>query len=617
MGELIPDNNENRQVPFEKNTFRNITNVRGIDKVESLPLEDYKFYTSELIKCKKDIKYFSNNYFTIITPGIGKHIIKTYPRQDELIQSMLDNDRLCVLASRQVGKTTSYTILALHICCFNRDKKILIMGNKAAAAIEFLDRIKMAYEFLPNWLKPGVKEFNKASVEFSNGCKIEATATTPSAARGKACDVLIIDEMAFVPPKIMDDLWSSVYPIVSSAKGTKVILVSTPNGSGNMFHTIYESGENGTDPDGWKSFKFLWTEVPGRDDEWKRVTMASLGDIQKWNQEFDCQFLGSTNTLIPAKVIQQYKKYFIQLKAQGLDKFDIEYCDKFEVRIYAKAKEDHCYVIGCDVADGVGGDATVIKIFDVTNPLSIEEVAYFADKYIGTISVPYVLAKLGCMYNMAPVVMESNNMGRSVLDVLHNIFEYTNVVQYGAKKIGIHSSNKIKIEACEHLRRYMANIIDNKVRLKDENLITELEDFQKVRVGGNMSHTYKCKSKNDDHIMAAVWAFYILNPDILDVHFDARYEYIGINRYPISVKNFYSTSDIESERRRFERRVEETKKILQISEFNSFTLPEESLEPETDFNANCITPREQLEKKMEELRNASEGGSSQKIFGFF
>ncbi len=186
-----------------------------------------------------------------------------------------------------------------------------------------------------------------------------------------------------------------------------------------------------------------------------------------------------------------------------------------------------------------------------------------------------------------------------------------------AKKIGIHSSNKIKIEACEHLRRYMANIIENKVRLKDMNLITELEDFQKVRVGGNMSHTYKCKSKNDDHIMAAVWAFYILNPDILDVHFDARYEYIGINRYPIAVKNFYSTSDIEVERRRFESRVEETKKILQISDFNSFTLPEESLESKTDFNANCITPREQLEQRMEEIRNANEDGTSQKIFGFF
>ncbi len=170
MNELTPYND--RKVPFEKETFRNNANLRGMDKVDAIPLEDFKYYTSEIIKCKKDITYFANKYFTIVSPGIGKHVINTYPRQDELLQSMLDNDRLCVLASRQVGKTTTYNIFALHICCFSRDKKILILGNKAAAAIEFLDRIKMAYEFLPAWLKPGVKEFNKASVEFSNGCKI-------------------------------------------------------------------------------------------------------------------------------------------------------------------------------------------------------------------------------------------------------------------------------------------------------------------------------------------------------------------------------------------------------------------------------------------------------------
>ncbi len=609
----------NRAVPFEQESFRNNDNLRGMDKVDNIPLEDFKYYTNEIIKCKNDITYFANKYFTIVTPGIGKHVIKTYPRQDELVQSMIDNDRLCVLASRQVGKTTTYNIFALHICCFSRDKKILILGNKAAAAIEFLSRIKMAYEFLPSWLKPGVKEFNKASVEFSNGCKIEACATTPEAARGKSCDILIIDEMAFVPPKIMEDLWSSVYPIISSNVGTKVIVVSTPNGTGNMFHTIYEAGATNIDPDGWVSFKFLWDEVPGRDEHWRNVQIASfMGDMQKWNQEFGCEFLGSTNTLIPTIIIQQYKKYFNQLKAEGLlDKFTIEYCDDWEIQIFKKPEEDHCYAIGCDVADGVGGDATVIKIFDITNPLSIEEVAYFADKYIGTVSVPYILAKLGCMYNIAPILMESNNMGRSVLDILYNIFEYTNVVQYGAKKIGIHSSNKIKIEACEHLRRYMANIIDNKVRLKDKNLIDELEDFQKVRVGGNLSHTYKCKSKNDDHIMAAVWAFYCLNPDILDEHFDARYEYIGINRYPIAIKNFYSSSDVEVERNRFEKRVEETKKILQISEFNSFTLPtDKSVEP--GFIANSLTPREELEIRMEEIRKANEeGDSSHKIFGFF
>lgn len=564
------ENNEeenNRVVPFQHESFRGNSNLRGGDKADNIPLQDYKFYTSEIIKCKQDVSYFANNYFTIVTPEIGKHVINTYPRQDELLQAMIDNDRLCVLASRQVGKTTTYNIFALHLCCFNRDKKILILGNKAAAAIEFLSRIKMAYELLPAWLKPGIVEFNKTSVTFSNGCQIQVCATTPDSARGKACDILIIDEMAFVPPNIMEELWSSVYPIISSAKGTKVIVVSTPNGTGNMFHTIYENGSLGSDPDGWYSFKFLWDEVPGRDEEWKRIQIASFnGDMQKWNQEFGCEFLGSTNTLIPPEVLARYKKIFMDLKNSGKDNFQIEYCDNYEVKIFKKPQEWHCYVIGCDVADGVGGDATVIKIFDVTNPLSIEEVASFADKYIPTISVPYILGKLGCMYNIAPILMESNNMGRSVIDILFNIFEYSNIVQYGSKSLGIHSSNKIKIEACEHLRRYMANIIKNNVILREPELLNELKDFQKVKVGGLMNHTYKCLTQNDDHIMAVVWAFYALMPEIIDTVFDARYDYIGINRYPVSIKNFYSPQDVETEQTIFMNRLETTKELLNAKE---------------------------------------------------
>jgi len=563
MDELTNNDERERVVPFEGLRFRSNANLRGEGKVESIPLDDFKYYTSEIIRCKTDIDYFANAYFTIVELGVGKHVIKTYPRQSELLQSMVDNDRLCVLASRQVGKTTTYNIFALHTCCFSQDKKILILANKAAAATEFLARIKMAYEMLPSWIKPGVKEYNKTSVEFSNGCRIEACATTPDSARGKACDILIIDEMAFVPPNIMEELWSSVYPVVSSAKGTKVIVVSTPNGTGNMFHTTYEGGVLGTSEDGWTSFKFLWNEVPGRDEHWRRIQIASFnGDLQKWNQEFGCEFLGSTNTLIPPTVLEEYTKYFVDIKNAGLDVNEIEYCENYEVKIFKKAEDWHCYVIGCDVADGVGGDATVIKIFDVTNPMQIEEVACFANKYIPTISVPYMLAKLGFMYNLAPIVMESNNMGRSVIDMLFTIFEYSNIVSYGSKGMGIHSSNKIKIEACEHLRRYMANIIKNRVILRDEQLLNELKDFQKVRVGGIMSHTYKCVTENDDHVMATVWAFYGLMPEIIDQLFDARYEMIGINRYPISIKNFYSPSEVEAERNMFSARIDKTQALI-------------------------------------------------------
>jgi hypothetical protein len=615
---MVPVEDDSRVVPFKGERFRSNSNMRGEGKSEYIPLDDYKYYTTEIIKCNNDVVYFANNYFTIVTPGTGKHVINTYPRQDDLLRAMVDEDRLCVLASRQVGKTTSYNIFALHMCCFNEDKKILILANKAAAAIEFLARIKLAYELLPSWLKPGVKEYNKTSVEFANGCRIEACATTPDSARGKACDILIIDEMAFVPPNIMEELWSSVYPVVSSAKGTKVIVVSTPNGVGNMFHTTYENGEMGTDEDGWTSFKFLWDEVPGRDDEWRRKQIASFnGDMQKWNQEFGCEFLGSTNTLIPPTVLEAYKKYFIDLKKKGLDTFEVEVCDSYEVKIYTRPKDWHCYVIGCDVADGVGGDATVIKVFDVTDPLHVSEVAYFSDKYIPTISVPYILGKLGCMYNIAPIMIESNNMGRSVIDILFSIFEYSNIVQYGSKSLGIHSSNKLKTEACEHLRRYMANIINNSVILRDENLVSELKDFQKVPVGGLMNHTYKCLTQNDDHVLATVWAFYALMPEIIDTIFDARYDYIGINRYPIKLENFYSPTDVKQESEIFLSKLERTKELLASQEEHMV---------QRDIEEIGYLVREEDEKRRNELQSATfnpdasrtiEPKINPKSFGFF
>lgn len=274
--------------PFENTPFRGNDNIR--EGVHSVPvnLDEYQIFTSEIVKCMEDPVYFANQYFTIVAPVVGKHVIKTYPRQDDLIRAMVEEDRLVVLASRQVGKTTSYNIALLHLCLFSEDKKVLILANKGAAAYEFMSRIRLAYEFLPKWLKPGVISWNKGSIEFSNGSKIEACTTSPDSARGKACDVLVIDECAFIPPNIMDELWSSVYPIISSAVGTKVILVSTPNGSGNLFHELYKAGCM-KNKEGWTAFKFMWHDVPKRDDAWKRKQIASFnGDMMKWNQEFGC-----------------------------------------------------------------------------------------------------------------------------------------------------------------------------------------------------------------------------------------------------------------------------------------------------------------------------------------
>ena len=273
---------------FTHKPFRGNKNVREGIVEETIPIDNYNHYVSEIIKCTQDPIYFAETYFTIVSPSKGKHIIKTYPRQQELIEAMIKERRLVTLAARQTGKTTSYTIALLHLCIFNEDKKALIMANKGAAAIEFMSRIRLAYELLPNWIKPGIKEFNKGTIEFTNGSRIEASTTSPDSARGKSCNILVLDEAAFIPKTIADELWSSVYPIISSDKNSKVIMVSTPNGTGNLFHQFYEAGQK-ENAEGWKSFKFMWNEVPGRDEQWKEQQLASFNyDYQKFNQEFGC-----------------------------------------------------------------------------------------------------------------------------------------------------------------------------------------------------------------------------------------------------------------------------------------------------------------------------------------
>jgi hypothetical protein len=562
---------------FEADNFRGNYNGKDGKVTKYIDVNTATTYTQEIVKCAMDIIYFANMYYTIIAPGKGKHIIKTYPRQDDLIKEMAEKDRLAVLASRQVGKTTSYNIFCLWTACFQKEKKILIMANKKDAALEFLSRIKLAYELLPKWLKPGIVIWNASKIVFSNGCQIEGCATTPDSARGKSCDILVIDEMAFVPPKIMDDLWSSVYPIVSSALGTKVIVVSTPNGASGLFYEMYQSGAAGINEEGWTAFKFLWDEVPGRDEAWKRKQIASFGgDKMRWNQEFGCQFIGSSYTLVDPEILQQIKNDIDTRNKEGKITFDnLEY-DGYKVNCFKKSKKGHSYIIGCDIADGVGGDSSVIKVFDITYPLNIEEVACFADNFIPVTDMPYILASIGLEYNIAPLMIEANAMGSSVIELLHMVYEYPNIVTTRTGKgLGVFSTNKVKVDACLNFKTFIDNENLN-VKFNTVDTITELMVFEKKICGSVTGFTYKSNGKNDDHVMATIWAFYLLKQELIDFYFDVTFKQMGLVTLPVKCDNFYSESDINREREHFKtwgERSHAAMKITQIdqSDINSFS----------------------------------------------
>jgi len=258
---------------------------------ESLPTPDAKFqYTPKMVKeikkCSDKIDYFASNYFYITTLERGKELINLYAPQKRLLKSLDKHRFLILLASRQVGKTTLMSIYSLWHTCFNNDKRVLIVANKEDTAIMILRRIRMAYEQLPNWLKPGVKQYGKTEIVFANDSSINISTTTATAARGESCNILIIDEMAFIADHIIKEFWNSVIPVVSSALSTKIFIVSTPNGTGNLFHEIYTGAERGKLTQ-WHHERIDWWEIPGRGKKWKlAMEEALIGEGKNFDQEF-------------------------------------------------------------------------------------------------------------------------------------------------------------------------------------------------------------------------------------------------------------------------------------------------------------------------------------------
>jgi len=264
----------------------------------NLPTSAAKFeYTPEMVveieKCKNDILYFAKNYFYIIDPDEGKVRIELYECQERILRDIRDERFNLLLSPRQASKTTLLTMAALHEACFKEYRTIVIVANKESTAIEIFRRVRLAYEELPPWLKPGVEEYGKTSAVFTNGSRISISTTTGSAIRGASLSLLLCDELAFIDNHLVEEFWKSVYPTISRAKTSKIIIASTPNGKGNLFYKLYIGAlkkENG-----FHLSKINWDEIPGRDEEWKQRQIKILGSYDSFAQEFDCV---SKNTLV-------------------------------------------------------------------------------------------------------------------------------------------------------------------------------------------------------------------------------------------------------------------------------------------------------------------------------
>ena len=457
----------------------------------------------EWIKCAKDPVYFARNYIKIVTLDHGLSQFDMYPFQEKMIKTFHNNRFSICKLPRQSGKSTTVVSYLLHYAIFNDNVNIAILANKASTARDLLDRLQTGYENLPKWLQQGVVSWNKGSMELENKSKITAASTSASSIRGGTYNIIFLDEFAFVPNTVADNFFSSVYPVITSGQSSKVIVVSTPYGM-NHFYRLWDDAQKSKNE--YIPIEVHWTDVPGRDEEFKRSTIANTSESQ-WRQEFECLFLGSSDTLISGPVLNRLTFDQPKTSSAGLD-------------VYEDPQEDHTYVITVDVARGVEKDFSAFAVIDVSQ-FPHKVVAKYRNNQIRPILFPQIIKEVATSYNKAYVLCEVNDVGDQVAAGLHYDLEYPNLLMssmrgragqilgqgFSGKKVqlGVKMSKTTKKVGCLNLKTL---IEDNKLIFNDFEIINELTTF--IQKGNSFEAE---EGRNDDLVMCLVMYSWLILQD--------------------------------------------------------------------------------------------------------
>ena len=448
----------------------------------------------EFMRCKDDPVYFAKRHVKIVSLDEGLTPFKPYHFQEKLIRNFHENRFNICKMPRQTGKSTTVVAYLLHYAVFNDSVNIGILANKAATARELLGRLQTAYENLPKWMQQGIISWNKGSLELENGSKILAASTSASAVRGMSFNILFLDEFAFVPNHIAESFFASVYPTITSGKSTKVIMVSTPHGM-NHFYRYWHDAESGKNE--YIPTDVHWSEVPGRDAAWKAQTIANTSE-QQFKVEFECEFLGSVDTLIAPSKLRTFVYDTPINRNAGLD-------------VYQVSQENHDYIITVDVARGVSEDYSAFIVVDITEfPHKI--VAKYRNNEIKPMLFPNIIYEVARGYNGAYILCEVNDIGDQVASLLHYDLEYQNVLMcsmrgragqvvgqgFSGKKtqLGVKMSKTVKKVGSLNLKTL---IEEDKVIFNDYEIISELTTF--IQKNNSFEAEEGC---NDDLAMCLV-----------------------------------------------------------------------------------------------------------------
>lgn len=448
---------------------------------------------TEYVKCSQDPIYFIENYVKIVTIDGGIQPFKMWDFQKDLIHTIEDNRFVIAKICRQIGKSTTTVSYILWQILFHPMQNIAILANKAEGAKETLGRLQVAYEYLPLWMQQGVKTWNQGDIELENGSRVKAASTTEDSVRGQTFNMILLDEFAHVPYNIAENFMTSVYPTITSGKSSKLIIISTPKGM-NLFWKIWTDAINKKNL--YVPYEVHYSAVPGRDDKWAEDQKKQIG-VEKFSQEFLCEFQGSSDTLISSAKLSTF--------AWVEPAF---YKNSFKV--YERVKSDRTYIITVDTGRGTGDDYSALSVFDVTEA-PYKQVAQYRNSEVSPMIYPNIIFNVAKTYNEAFLLIENNDLGQQVADILHYDLEYEHMfctvtmgrggqkIAVGMRKnskLGVKTSAPMKSIGCSNLKSLLEG---DQLLLSDFDTITELSTF--IAVGKSYEAE---KGRNDDLVMTLV-----------------------------------------------------------------------------------------------------------------
>jgi hypothetical protein len=492
-----------------------------------------------------------------------------------------DSLYLCGNTLIPTHNTTTITIYALWIVCFQSDKRITIVANKESTAKEIFSRIKMSFEELPVWMKPSVKSWRKDGFQLGNDSEIKVSTSSSSGPRGSTSNLLIIDEMAHCPNEVMQELWKSAIPIISSSKKSQIVVISTPNGTDNKFYELYKESQK--EKSSWHLETVNWYDVPGRDEEWKRETLSLLNNnMDDFEQEYCNRFHEPGKTAIDPDLLKSLQEQCRE---------PIYVMDSGCYKIFEAPNPSGLYVVGVDVGEGIGRSNTVAQIIDVSDLTNIKQVGVYACNTISPYHFGTRLMGILEDWGRPPVLVENNNNGQQVLDVLNHAHNYESIVSYdiqGSKfynkenRLGIYNHTNTKYKGVVNFR-YWTNSL-KAVRYNDLDTLLEMETFVKMP---NFTFSKRKDTDKDDRIMSMIWALFILDPSLAE-------KYYIINEFddqgrPLKLTSLINNSELIKKSPLFDGKISLVKRNANnninatYSHVGSFTPNQISTEDESDL----------------------------------